>query len=130
MATKWATRCYAASRAGSRGDPLCSVARLGGEEFGLLTVGMEGIVLDRFAESIRREIAACDHADLLGERRVTASVGVAAVPPACDFQRLSRIADAALHEARHAARAHAALHTPHPASRPSPHDSTCAVEGN
>src|SRR3546814_11969808 len=79
MATKWATRCYAASRAGSRGGPLCSVARLGGEEFGLLTVGMEGIVLDRFAESIRREIAACDHADLLGERRVPASVGVAAV---------------------------------------------------
>src|SRR3546814_7421142 len=84
MATKWATRCYAASRAGSRGGPLCSVARLGGEEFGLLTIGMEGIVLDRFAESIRREIAACDHVDLLGERRVTASVGVGEVRPACD----------------------------------------------
>src|SRR3546814_5715412 len=100
MATKWATRCYAASRAGSRGGPLCSVARLGGEEFGLLTIGMEGIVLDRFAESIRREIAACDHVDLLGERRVTASVGVGEVRPACDFQRLYRIADDALYEAK------------------------------
>src|SRR3546814_12962527 len=110
MATKWATRCYAASRAGSRGGPLCSVARLGGEEFGLLTIGMEGIVLDRFAESIRREIAACDHVDLLGERRVTASVGVGEVRPACAFQRLYRNADAALSEATHAGRDPVALH--------------------
>src|SRR3546814_12609169 len=101
MATKWATRCYAASRAGSRGGPLCSVARLGGEEFGLLTIGMEGIVLDRFAESIRREIAACDHVDLLGEPRVTASVRVGEVRPACDFQRLYRIRDISPSDAKH-----------------------------
>src|SRR3546814_12493360 len=70
---------------------------------------MEGIVLDRFAESIRREIAACDHVDLLGERRVTASVGVGEVRPACDFQRLYRIADDALYEAKHAGRDQVAL---------------------
>src|SRR3546814_4914971 len=40
--------------------PMCTVARLGGEEFGLLTIGMEGIILARFAESIRRGIAACE----------------------------------------------------------------------
>src|SRR3546814_3204886 len=98
-----AVLCRIARRIARWEGPLCSVARLGGEEFGLLTVGMEGIVLDRFAESIRREIAACDHADLLGERRVTASVGVAEVRPACDFHPLYRIAHAALYEATHAA---------------------------
>src|SRR3546814_3045138 len=55
---------------------MCTVARLGGEEFGLLTIGMEGIILGRFAESIRRGIAACDHSETVGERLVTASVGV------------------------------------------------------
>src|SRR3546814_10935918 len=82
-----AVLCRIARRIARWEGPLCSVARLGGEEFGLLTVGMEGIVLDRFAESIRREIAACDHADLLGQRRVTASVGVAEVRQAFDVQR-------------------------------------------
>jgi len=83
---------------------MCSVARLGGEEFGLLTIGMEGIMLDRFAESIRREIALCDHSDTMGDRPVTASVGVAEVRPAPDFQYLYRIADEALYDAKRAGR--------------------------
>jgi len=115
-----AVLCHIARRIARWEGPLCSVARLGGEEFGLLTVGMEGIVLDRFAESIRREIAACDHADLLGERRVTASVGVAEVRPACDFQRLYRIADDALYEAKHAGRDQVALQRHRDGSGPSP----------
>jgi len=115
-----AVLCRIARRIARWEGPLCSVARLGGEEFGLLTVGMEGIVLDRFAESIRREIAACDHADLLGERRVTASVGVAEVRPACDFQRLYRIADDALYEAKHAGRDQVALQRHRDGSGPSP----------
>lgn len=104
-----AVLCRVARRIARWEGPLCTVARLGGEEFGLLTIGMEGIVLDRFAESIRREIAACDHDDVLGGRIVTASVGVAEVNPACDFQRLYRIADDALYEAKHAGRNQVAL---------------------
>lgn len=84
--------------------PMCTVARLGGEEFGLLTIGMEGIILSRFAESIRRGIAACDHSDTVGERLVTASVGVAEVRPACDFQQLYRLADEALYDAKRGGR--------------------------
>lgn len=84
--------------------PMCTVARLGGEEFGLLTVGMEGIILARFAESIRRGIAACDHSEAVGERLVTASVGVAEVRPACDFQQLYRLADEALYDAKRGGR--------------------------
>lgn len=89
--------------------PMCTVARLGGEEFGLLTVGMEGIILNRFAESIRREIAACDHSESVGDRLVTASIGVAEVRPACDFARLYKIADEALYEAKRAGRNQVAL---------------------
>ncbi len=84
--------------------PMCTVARLGGEEFGLLTIGMEGIILGRFAESIRRGIAACDHSETVGERLVTASVGVAEVRPACDFQQLYRLADEALYDAKRGGR--------------------------
>ncbi|SNS70141.1 GGDEF domain-containing protein [Sphingopyxis indica] len=96
--------CRIARRIDRWEGPMCTVARLGGEEFGLLTVGMEGIMLDRFAESIRREIAACDHRDIIGDRRVTASVGVAEAKPAVDFQQLYRFADAALYEAKRAGR--------------------------
>ncbi|AJA06983.1 diguanylate cyclase [Sphingopyxis fribergensis] len=84
--------------------PMCTVARLGGEEFGLLTIGMEGIILGRFAESIRRGIAGCDHSDAIGDRLVTASVGVAEVRPACDFQQLYRLADEALYDAKRGGR--------------------------
>ena len=84
--------------------PMCTVARLGGEEFGLLTIGMEGIILNRFAESIRRGIAACDHHEAVGDRLVTASVGVAEVRPACDFQQLYRLADEALYDAKRGGR--------------------------
>src|SRR3546814_3187152 len=84
--------------------PMCTVARLGGEEFGLLTIGMEGIILARFAESIRRGIAACDHSEIVGERLVTASVGVAEVRPACDFKQFYRLADEALYDAKRGGR--------------------------
>ena len=84
--------------------PLCTVARLGGEEFGLLVVGMDGIILSRFAESVRLGIAACDHRDAIGDRSVTASVGVAEVRPASDFQQLYRLADEALYDAKRGGR--------------------------
>lgn len=99
-----AVLCRIAKRIERWEGAMCTVSRLGGEEFGLLTVGMEGIMLDRFAESIRREIEACDHGDVLGARVVTVSVGVAETNPAADFQQLYRFADAALYEAKHAGR--------------------------
>ncbi|MBA3940391.1 MAG: GGDEF domain-containing protein [Sphingopyxis sp.] len=109
--------------------PMCTVARLGGEEFGLLTIGMEGIVLARFAESIRSEIAACDHRDAVGERPVTASVGVAEVRPACDFQQLYRLADEALYDAKRGGRNRVAIQRQHGGAGPSP-DREVAVTRN
>ena len=99
-----AVLCGIARRIERWEGPMCTVARLGGEEFGLLTIGMEGIILGRFAESIRRGIAACDHSVAVGERLVTASVGVAEVRPACDFQQLYRLADEALYDAKRGGR--------------------------
>lgn len=96
--------CGIAQRIARWEGPMCTVARLGGEEFGLLTIGMEGIILSRFAESIRRGIAGCDHSDAIGDRLVTASVGVAEVRPACDFRQLYRLADAALYDAKRGGR--------------------------
>src|SRR3546814_15743462 len=91
---------------------MCTVARLGGEEFGLLTIGMEGIILARFAESIRRGIAACDHSEIVGERLVTANVGVAEVRPACDFKQLYRLADDAPSAAKRVCRNRVAFQRP------------------
>ncbi|PQM28616.1 GGDEF domain-containing protein [Sphingopyxis lindanitolerans] len=99
-----AVLCEVARRIERWEGPMCTVARLGGEEFGLLTVGMEGLVLARFAESVRRGIAACDHRAVIGEGTVTASVGVAEVRPASDFQQLYRLADEALYDAKRAGR--------------------------
>jgi diguanylate cyclase (GGDEF)-like protein len=112
--------CRIARRIARWEGPICTVSRLGGEEFGLLTIGMDGIVLDRFAESIRREIAACDHSETIGDRLVTASIGVAEVRPACDFERLYKIADDALYEAKHAGRDQVALQRHAGGGGPSP----------
>lgn len=99
-----AVLCEVARRIERWEGPMCTVARLGGEEFGLLTVGMEGIVLSRFAESVRRGIAACDHSVVIGEGSVTASVGAAEARPAGNFQQLYRLADEALYDAKRAGR--------------------------
>ena len=99
-----AVLCEVARRIERWEGPMCSVSRLGGEEFGLLTIGMEGLALARFAESVRRGIAACDHSVVIGEGSVTASIGVAEVRPASDFQQLYRLADEALYDAKRAGR--------------------------
>lgn len=107
--------------------PMCTVARLGGEEFGLLTIGMEGIILGRFAESIRRGIAACDHREAVGDRPVTASVGVAEVRPACDFQQLYRLADEALYDAKRGGRDKVVVQRHRDVSGRSPSDHEVAI---
>lgn len=80
--------------------PMCTVARLGGEEFGLMIAGIEGFALARFAESVCREIGACDHQGAIGQHPVTASIGVAETRAQGDFQALYRLADQALYAAK------------------------------
>lgn len=80
--------------------PMCAVARLGGEEFALLIAGIEGFALARFADSVRRGIAKCDHGATTGAQAVTASIGVAETHAPTDFQHLYRLADQALYAAK------------------------------
>jgi diguanylate cyclase (GGDEF)-like protein len=77
--------------------PMCVAARLGGEEFALMIAGIEGFALARFAESVCREIGACDHREAIGPRPVTASIGVTETHAQGDFQQLYRLADEALY---------------------------------
>lgn len=80
--------------------PMCVVARLGGEEFALMIAGLEGFALARFCDSIRLELAACDHQEAIGDRSVTASIGVAETHGPTDFQHLYGLADEALYAAK------------------------------
>jgi diguanylate cyclase (GGDEF)-like protein len=83
---------------------MCAVGRLGGEEFALMIGGVDGFALARFADSVRQEVAACDHRALIGDRVVTVSVGVAESRGGNDFQQLYRLADRALYAAKQAGR--------------------------
>lgn len=96
---------------------MCTVARMGGEEFALLIGGLGGFALARFADSVCREIAACEHG-LAGIDRVTISIGVAEVEAAgsADFRHLYRRADEALYRAKHQGRNQAVISEQQPAS--------------
>lgn len=83
---------------------MCTVGRIGGEEFALLSIGLEGAVLERFAESVRAGIADCDHSDRIGGKAVTASIGVAETHPAAEFGLLFKLADEALYDAKRGGR--------------------------
>jgi diguanylate cyclase (GGDEF)-like protein len=90
---------------------LTSASRIGGEEFALMVCGLEGFALLRFAENVRREIAACSHGAAIGNRTVTVSIGVAEVDRTAtaqgrhdDINALYRRADAALYAAKRAGR--------------------------
>lgn len=83
---------------------MCRVARLGGEEFALVITGLKGFALTRFADSVRRELAACDHAAIIGARKVTVSIGVAQWMPEMDFRTIYRLADEALYAAKNSGR--------------------------
>lgn len=87
----------------------CVAARIGGEEFAMMVRGLEGVALSRFAESLRREIAACDHEHVMADRRVTVSIGIAEVGRSAQVDAdaigtLFRRADAALYAAKRAGR--------------------------
>ena len=82
----------------------CAVGRLGGEEFVIAISGLDGLTLAQFAESVRGELAACNHLDATVDRRVTASVGVVEARAGSAFQALYGLADQALYQAKHAGR--------------------------
>jgi diguanylate cyclase (GGDEF)-like protein len=96
--------CAIARRLQRWDGAMCAVGRLGGEEFALMIGGVDGFALARFADGVRREIAACDHRALIGDRIVTVSIGVAEARGASDFQQLYRLADRALYAAKQAGR--------------------------
>jgi len=103
--------CTIARRLERWEGPMGTAARLGGEEFAIVMIGLEGFALARFADSVRREIAACDHRAVIGDRLVTASIGVAEAEAMSDFQQLYRMADQALYEAKRSGRDRVSLRT-------------------
>lgn len=85
-------------------EGMCTVARLGGEEFALFVTGMGRFAVLQLAEAVRAGVADCDFRAVLGNRALTISVGVALGGPADDFATLYRTADAALYAAKHQGR--------------------------
>lgn len=82
----------------------CAAGRVGGEEFALFLVGVDGLELRRFADAVRRAVSDCDLSEWTGELRVTASVGVAESPADTHYPILYRTADRALYNAKNAGR--------------------------
>src|SRR3546814_2930898 len=62
--------CKIAQRLQRWESPSCAVARLGGEEFALAIVGIDGFALIRFVDGVRQELAALDHGAAIGDRAV------------------------------------------------------------
>lgn len=109
--------CAIASRLARWEGPMCTVARLGGEEFAMMVAHLSGQALVGFADHVRQEIAACDHRASIGERAVTISIGVAEVGRHDEFTGLYREADRALYAAKRDGRnrvSHAADASPWP----------------
>lgn len=82
----------------------CAAGRVGGEEFALFLIGVDGLELRRFADGVRRAVAECDLREWTGDLTVTASVGVGESLTAVNYQTLYRTADRALYKAKNAGR--------------------------
>jgi len=95
--------CTIATRLARWESAHCTVARLGGEEFALLTIAANPPALE-FAEQVREAIGACDHRATIGEQRVTISIGVAEGRQRVDLAKLYREADRALYAAKRGGR--------------------------
>jgi diguanylate cyclase (GGDEF)-like protein len=95
--------CTIAARLARWESTVCTVARLGGEEFALLTIAAGQTAFD-FADLVRGEIAACDHRAAIGDHRVTVSIGLAEARGRIDLAKLYRDADRALYAAKRGGR--------------------------
>jgi hypothetical protein len=85
--------------------PSDTLARLGGEEFGILARGVTGDLLPELAERCRRAVAATAVEVDGTSVSITVSVGGASMPEhATTSTELVRIADAAMYEAKKAGR--------------------------
>ncbi|MGF7149534.1 diguanylate cyclase (GGDEF)-like protein [Sphingomonas zeicaulis] len=92
--------CRLAARLGEDGQSRHLSGRLGGEEF-VIALPATGLgELRLFAEEMRRSCSTLDVADLLGNRRLTVSIGMAPGDRDADFESLYRIADQALYSAK------------------------------
>ncbi|WP_237713988.1 GGDEF domain-containing protein [Novosphingobium sp. Rr 2-17] len=89
--------------------PSCTVARLGGEEFAMIIAGLDDFELMRFAETLRQQISDCEHGDIIDDRKVTVSIGVAKTAIVADFRTLYRLADVSLYEAKRGGRDRVAI---------------------
>lgn len=76
------------------------VARLGGEEFGVLLPGADAAQARMVCERVRRLVAATEFPVASGALRVTASVGLAEVTPGVTRAEVLRAADEALYRAK------------------------------
>jgi diguanylate cyclase (GGDEF)-like protein len=86
------------------------VARYGGEEFALVLPGGDAAAAAALAERVRRSLREADHAV-----RVTASLGVAAVPEDADsVESVVRAADTALYHSKNTGRDRVTLAGPRP----------------
>lgn len=92
--------CRLAARLGDRDQSRNLTGRLGGEEFVIALPAIAGTRLRLFADEVRRDCGAIDVSDLLGQRRMSVSIGVAEGPPGCNFETLYRTADQALYLAK------------------------------
>lgn len=78
--------------------------RIGGEEFAIVLPGTNLMAARLFAEGARSALAAMPVEGLPGERRVTASFGVAELLPGESASSLMQRADAALYQAKNSGR--------------------------
>jgi diguanylate cyclase (GGDEF)-like protein len=84
------------------------VARIGGEEFGVLLPATSRSAAYKLAERIREAVAACaiEHLQSQAAKVVTISIGLAVLEPGAtgDFEALFQEADEALYRAKAAGR--------------------------
>lgn len=76
------------------------LARIGGDEFAALTLGLDGAPHETLVSRIRTEIAAVDVA---GGIPVSASIGIASCPPSATLEDAVKLADERLYQEKTAA---------------------------